>query len=121
MRRSEVWQLGEELAVNHLQRLGWQILDRNWRCPAGELDIVALEPAAEPVIVFCEVKCRTGLGFGTPLEAITTQKVAKLRELAQYWLRSSARLASHLRFDGIGVLLSVGAPPVLTHVRGIGQ
>lgn len=121
MRRSEVWQLGEELAASHLRRLGWQLLDRNWRCPAGELDIVALEPAREPVVVFCEVKCRTGLGFGPPLEAITAQKVAKLRELAQHWLRSRPRVAAHLRFDGIGVLLTAGAPPVLTHVRGIVQ
>ena len=66
----QVWQAGEEMATRHLISLGWQILDRNWRCPAGELDIVAWQPDP-PVVVFCEVKCRRGLGYGTPLEAIT--------------------------------------------------
>lgn len=121
MGRSEVWRFGEELAAAHLQRLGWRILDRNWRCPAGELDIVALAPGAEPTLVFCEVKCRTGVGFGPPLEAITTRKVTKLRQLAQHWLRARPGVAKHVRFDGVGVLLTTDAPPVLTHVQGIGQ
>lgn len=121
MERAEVWHVGEELAAAHLQRLGWRILERNWRCPAGELDIVALEPGPEPVVVFCEVKCRTGLGFGPPLEGITTAKVAKLKQVALHWLRVQPCPVRHIRFDGVGVLLTRGAPPVITHVPGIGR
>ncbi|MGC3993704.1 MAG: YraN family protein [Propionicimonas sp.] len=121
MERAEVWHAGEELAVAHLERLGWRILERNWRCPAGELDIVALQPGREPVVVFCEVKCRTGLGFGPPLEAITAHKVAKLREVALHWLRAQPTAVGRIRFDGVGVLLTRDAPPVITHVPGIGR
>ena len=66
------------------------ILDRNWRCRLGEIDIVAMEvEGADRSLVFCEVKCRTGLGFGPPLEAITYAKVRKLRRLAGEWLATS--------------------------------
>lgn len=107
--------------MRHLESMGWQILDRNWRCPAGELDIVAVEHATEPVVVFCEVKCRRGLGYGTPLEAITARKVAKLREVGLHWLRSSGGSYPHVRIDGIGVLLTSSGPPLISHVRGIGS
>ena len=120
MGRAEVWHTGEELAVRHLERLGWRILERNWRCPAGELDIVALQPGPEPVVVFCEVKCRRGLAFGQPLEGITAAKLAKLRELALHWLRAQPAPVAHIRFDGVGVLLARNAEPVITHVPGIG-
>lgn len=121
MGRAEVWHAGEELAAQYLTGLGWQVLDRNWRCPAGELDIVALAPGREPVVVFCEVKCRRGLGFGPPLEGITAAKVAKLREVALHWLRAQPTPVAHIRFDGLGVLLGRDAPPVITHVSGIGR
>jgi Holliday junction resolvase-like predicted endonuclease len=62
---------GEQLAVEHLQRAGLRILDRNWRCADGEIDIVAAERRA---LVVCEVKTRSGVRYGTPLEAITRQK-----------------------------------------------
>ena len=119
--RAEVWHAGEDLAAAHLQRLGWQVLDRNWTCPAGELDIIAIEPGPEAVVVFCEVKTRRGLGFGSPLEAITPAKVAKLREVALYWLRAQPAGVPHIRFDGVGVLLPRDASPVITHCRGIGS
>lgn len=109
---------GEDLAAEYLAELGWQIIDRRWRCSAGELDLVAVEPGEHPVTVFCEVKCRTGLGYGGPLEAITVAKVAKLRELATIWLQAH-RPRSAVRFDGIGVLLKPGWNPLITHVRGI--
>lgn len=117
----QLGQAGEELAVQHLRAMGWTVLDRNWRCRAGELDIVALEPGEPAVLVFCEVKCRRGLGYGPPLESITAAKVAKLRELALHWLRSQERVFGRLRFDGIGVLVPVSGPPLVSHVRGIGS
>lgn len=106
------------MAAEYLDGLGWQIIARRWRCSAGELDLVALEPGERPVTVFCEVKCRTGLGYGGPLEAITVAKMAKLRELALIWLREN-RPGTAIRFDGIGVLMRPGWSPLITHVRGI--
>ena len=121
MGNAEVWHSGEDLAATHLERLGWTVLARNWTCPAGELDIVALEPGAAPVVVFCEVKTRRGLRYGAPLEAITAAKVAKLRELALHWMRAQPGSVPHVRFDGLGVLLPPDGVPVITHVRGISQ
>jgi putative endonuclease len=67
--RQRVGVRGEDLAVAELSRQGMQILARNWRCRLGEIDIVALETTGDrSTVVFCEVKCRTGLGFGAPLE-----------------------------------------------------
>lgn len=120
MDRDTTWHTGEELAATYLSNLGWTILARNWRCAAGELDIVAREPGSPPVLVFCEVKCRTGLRFGTPLEAITLGKQVKLRELALHWLRSDSHGSiPRIRFDGVGVLLLRGQQPQITHVTGI--
>ncbi|MFZ0529203.1 MAG: YraN family protein [Propionicimonas sp.] len=121
MGRAEVWHAGEDLAAAHLEHLGWRVIDRNWTCSAGELDIVALEPGTEPVVVFCEVKTRRGLAFGAPLEAITAAKVAKLREVALHWLRAQPAPVHHIRFDGVGVLLRTDAAPLVTHCRGIGS
>ena len=71
-------------------------------------------------VVFCEVKCRTGLGFGDPLEAITYAKLRKLRQLAGEWLAASGRRPDAIRLDAVGVVMIPGQPPRLTHVRGIG-
>jgi len=112
---------GEDLAVAELEQQGLQILARNWRCKLGELDIVALELAgARRTLVFCEVKCRTGLGYGSPLEAITHAKLRKLRQLTAQWLLTEGHHADEIRLDAIGILLRPGARAELTHVRGIG-
>ena len=69
-----------------------QILERNWRCRLGEIDIVAAETGEKGVtLVFYEVKCRSGLGFGHPLEAITFTKTRTLRQLAALWMREHDR------------------------------
>ncbi len=86
--KQQIGARGEDLACAELQRQGLQILDRNWRCPTGELDIVAAEVGAGGVtLVFCEVKCRSGLRFGHPLEAVTYAKLTTLRQLAAIWTR----------------------------------
>lgn len=113
-RRGAVGTWGEGRAALYLERLGWRILERNWRCPAGELDIVAEEPGAGVVLV--EVKTRSGRGYGDPLEAITMAKQAKLRELAQYWRRAHER-GGFVRIDAIGVLRERGRVEI-SHVRG---
>ncbi len=120
MGRQETGRAGEDVAAEYLRSLGWLVLDRNWRCAAGELDIVAKQPGLADTVVFCEVKSRRGTSFGPPLEAITATKMAKLRELALLWLRDRRASAAHLRFDGIGVLFTPGRQPQLEHRRGIG-
>ncbi len=121
MGNQETWRAGEELAARYLTGLGWRVLERNWRCPAGELDIVAVDPGPPLAVVFCEVKCRRGLGFGQPLEAITAAKQRKLRELAVLWLRAQPFAVPRFRIDGLGVLLPQDGPHRISHVRGIGS
>lgn len=119
--RQQVGVRGEDLAVAELESQGMEILARNWRCRLGEIDVVARElEAGRSTLVFCEVKCRTGLGFGAPLESITYAKVRKLRQLTAQWLATERVQADHVRIDAIGVMLIPGARPDLTHVRGIG-
>ena len=119
--KQQVGVRGEDLAAVDLTRQGMEILARNWRCREGEIDIVAVETAAErPTLVFCEVKCRTGLGFGHPLEAITYAKLRKLRRLAAEWLSVHEVSAAAVRIDAIGVVLIPGQPPALTHVKAVG-
>ena len=108
------------VAVQHLVKQGYGIIERNWRCSLGEVDIIAHTPGPDPVLVFCEVKCRTGLGFGDPLEAITHAKLAKLRQLALTWLGECDRWVPHYRLDAIGVLLPRSGRPRVTHVEGVG-
>jgi putative endonuclease len=98
-----------------------EVLDRNWRCALGEIDIVAAEVGDRGVtLVFCEVKCRTGLGFGHPLEAITFAKMRTLRQLAAQWLRQHQVTAKGIRLDAIGVVMLPGQQPSLTHVKAVG-
>jgi putative endonuclease len=119
--RQQIGLRGEDLAVAELERQGMVIIDRNWRCRAGEIDIVAVDlEESRRSLVFCEVKCRTGLGFGAPLEAITYAKVRRLRQLAGEWLQANDLTAGRIRLDAIGVVLLPHAEPQLSHVRGIG-
>jgi putative endonuclease len=112
---------GEDLACAELARQGMQVLERNWRCRLGEIDIVAAEVGEMGLtLVFCEVKCRTGLGFGHPLEAITFAKMRTLRQLAALWMREHHVKASTIRLDAIGVVLIPGTEPVVTHVKAVG-
>ena len=121
--RNEIGAMGETLAALELQNQGMEILDRNWSCRWGELDVVALDPGGgRRTAVFCEVKCRTGRGFGDPLESITHAKVSRLRKLAAEWLSQHRDLGvDEMRLDAIGVLLERNHQPVLTHIVGIGD
>ncbi len=108
---------GEDLAVRHLEDAGFVVLERNWRCDLGEIDIVARDDA---VLVVCEVKTRSGLGFGTPLEGVTWEKAARLRRLAGRWLADHpVRPVGGVRIDAVGVLLHGERPATIEHVRGV--
>ncbi|TFV67717.1 YraN family protein [Blastococcus sp. CT_GayMR20] len=110
--------LGERIAVAFLTDAGLRVLDRNWRCREGELDIVAREGDA---LVFCEVKARRGVGYGLPVQAVTIAKQRRLRVLAQRWLAAHDEHAPDLRFDVVGVLVRACGPAVVTHLRAAFQ
>jgi putative endonuclease len=112
---TELGQRGERIAARYLTDHGLRLLDRNWRCREGELDIVARDGDA---IVFCEVKTRRGTGFGHPVEAVTPAKQRRLRLLAQRWLQAHDEHAPDLRFDVVGVLVPPTGPAVVTHLPG---
>jgi putative endonuclease len=108
---------GEQVAVEYLERAGLRVLARNWRCADGELDIVAAE---RQVLVVCEVKTRSGTRFGTPLEAITRNKRARLRRLAARWLAANGVLFEEVRIDVIGLIRDRSGQYEIEHVRGVG-
>jgi putative endonuclease len=108
---------GEQVAAEYLQRAGFRILDRNWRCTDGEIDIVAAE---RRVLVVCEVKTRSGTRYGTPIEAITRQKRNRLRRLAVRWVIAHGLLFDEVRVDIVGVLRSASGEFAIEHVRGVG-
>lgn len=108
---------GEASAAHYLVALGMVVLDRNWRCAIGELDLVLRDG---DVLVFCEVKTRASAAFGAPLEAVTAAKVARLRRLAARWMREHAVYADHVRLDLVGVRLDVSGAGRFEHVRGVG-
>jgi putative endonuclease len=107
---------GEDLAVRHLVGAGFTVVERNWRCAVGEIDIVARDGAT---LVIVEVKTRRSLAYGSPAEAVTPRKIDKLRELALTWLREHPRERRNLRFDVIGVLVPTAGYPALQHFRGV--
>jgi putative endonuclease len=108
---------GEQAAADYLERAGLRVLDRNWRCAEGEIDIVAAERG---VLVICEVKTRSGTRFGSPLEAITRSKRARLRRLAIRWLVAHGVLFDEVRIDVIGLLRDQAGHFLVEHVRGVG-
>ena len=107
---------GESLAARYLTERGMVLLDQNWRCPAGEIDLVLRDG---DVLVVCEVKTRTSLDYGTPHEAVTSRKVQRMRRLAQAWLTSHAAAPTGVRLDLVAVLRPPRGPVFVDHVRGL--
>jgi putative endonuclease len=108
---------GEQAAADYLTGCGFRILDRNWRCAGGELDIVAVE---RHVFVVCEVKTRSGTGYGTPLEAVGKQKQRRLRGLAVAWLTAHGIRFEQIRVDVVGLVREPAGGFTIEHVRGVG-
>ncbi len=94
--RQRLGRWGEDRAAAWYTRHGWEILDRNWRCADGEIDLV-LE--RDGTLVFCEVKTRSGTAYGTAAEAVDRRKQQRLRRLAVQWLRQHHESVPELRFD----------------------
>jgi putative endonuclease len=106
---------GEDLVARWYEAQGYEVLARNWRTRSGELDLIV---GRARVVVFCEVKTRTGDGFGAPAESVTRLKRQKLRVLAASWLDGRATPVRELRFDVASVLWPVGGDPELEVIEG---
>src|ERR1700674_5274799 len=109
--RASLGAQGEDAAVAWYRNASYEILDRNWRCAEGELDVVACSAAGD-VLVFCEVKTRSSGSFGTPFEAVTPAKQRRIRKLATRWLHSERRSGvryGQVRFDVAAVTRGPGA------------
>ena len=113
--RQAVGAYGERLAERHLTEQGLVVLARNWRCPAGEVDLILRDGA--DVVVFCEVKTRRSARFGTPAEAIGHAKVRRLRRLAAHWLATTPEHPREVRFDVVAVLPQPRGATRVEHVR----
>ncbi len=100
--RKNLGNLGENLAVEAIQQRGWEILARNWRCPLGELDIVARDGN---VLIIIEVKTRRGRKAGTPEQAVDVRKQQKLCQLAQCYVENVG-WENDVRLDVVGIELS---------------
>jgi putative endonuclease len=118
--KDAIGRYGEDVAARHLTDAGLVILDRNWRCPAGELDIVATDGA---VLVFVEVKTRSSTLFGVPAEAVIGAKAARVRRLALAWIAARRESGdtdfwAALRFDVVSVLRQRQGAASVDHLVG---
>ena len=112
--RRELGQRGEAVAEEFLRTHRYTIVARNYRCRAGEIDLVALDGS---VLVFVEVRSRRGIAAGTPLESVDGRKQAQVARVARYFLAARGWHERDARFDVIGVRFDA-EPPAVEHVRG---
>lgn len=105
MDRPTLGRLGEDLAAERYRGLGFEIVARNWRCRAGEIDLIARRGS---LLVFCEVKARRSDHWGDPSEAVDHRKQARLRRLAGTWLAEHRPGRVEVRFDVVSVIVAAG-------------
>lgn len=104
---------GEEIAVGYLKGRRYEILERNYRCCHGEIDIIARR---KNTLVFVEVKTRRTYAYGSPLEAVSLKKQRSISAVAQAYLQRERLCGQAARFDVIGVLLA-GGEAALEHIE----
>jgi len=114
--RQETGHQGEQIALAFLIGLGYRLIERNWRCRSGEIDLIVTDG---PVLVFVEVKARNGGGFGLPQEAVGPAKQARIRRLAQYYLQVRARDDEECRFDVVAITHPGDDRPRIEHLKGV--
>lgn len=112
--RQRLGQSGEDKVVKHLQQKGYRILVKNYRCKVGEIDIIAKD---DGILVFIEVKTRSGIGYGFPAEAVTPRKQRQISRVAQWYLAEQQLFDLPARFDVITVL--GGKTPANDHIEHI--
>lgn len=117
MATRDIGRAGEDSAVEFLEKRGWRIVDRNWLCREGELDIVGVDPAVADTLVFVEVKYRTSTRFGSGVEAVTPEKQRKVVMAALRWLEAHRSTVGFpgVRFD----VIDIGPRGVRTHVEAV--
>lgn len=108
-RRQKFGEKGEAIAVRHLQKKGYRIIETNYRNKLGEIDIIAQD---KDTIVFAEVKTRRSVQFGNPKQAVTVQKQKKISMVALYYLKSTGQSGARARFDVVGVISNRDEPRV---------
>lgn len=116
-RNAAVGAYGERVAADNLLAQGMVLLDRNWRCDEGEIDLVLRDG---PALVVCEVKTRTSLDHGSPHEAITDAKLGRLQRLGSRWAEAHQVRPSEIRVDLVAVLQPGKGRALVEHVRGLG-
>ncbi|HTN70823.1 MAG TPA: YraN family protein [Methylomirabilota bacterium] len=104
---------GERLAERYLQQKGYKIVERNYRCRGGEVDLIVLD---RKIIVFVEVKTRSDHRFGSPLEAVETRKQQKMIRAAQFFLHEKKLHSRDARFDVVGISWR-GQKPAVEHIE----
>ena len=112
---------GEKLARRLLKRRGMRILATNYRCPAGEADLIALEPhpsAGAETVAFVEVKTRSSDAHADPSSAVDADKRRRMRKVAEYYLRHHPAEGCDVRFDVVSVVLRGGGEPEIDYVPG---
>ena len=109
-------QRGEEVAVNFLIAHGYRILERNFRCKGGEVDIIARDPG-DKSLVFIEVKARRGLSYGVPQLAVTPFKQRQISKAALTWLSKNRLHDQNARFDVIAILLHTDGLHTIDHIN----
>ena len=115
-RNSSLGSYGERVAAQRLVDQGMVLVDRNWRCELGEVDLVLRDG---DVLVFCEVKTRTSAAYGHPLEAVGQAKGDRLRRLAMRWVEEHGVHPEGIRIDLVGVLLAERGAAVVEHLQGV--
>lgn len=114
--RSRLGALGETVAAAHLEAQGLKVVDCNFRTRYGEVDIIAEDAGT---LVFVEVKTRRSLAFGTPEEAVTPRKRARLAKVASAYLQLHGLEQRNWRIDVVGVALQRTGPATINHVRAV--
>lgn len=114
--KDELGRRGEALAARYLEEAGLRIVDRNWRCPAGEIDLVAADGST---LVVIEVKTRSTVNYGHPLEAITPGKLERLYLLASLWARAHDLRFSGFRVDAVAIVDDGVSTPEIDHLRAV--
>lgn len=112
--RKRLGERGEDAAVAFLERSGLTIVERNWRCPSGEIDIVALD---EETLVLCEVKTRRTAAKGSPEDAITPAKRRRYAKLAAAYVQAAGVEPVAVRFDVVTLLVVAEDRALLRHYR----
>lgn len=115
--RQVIGQKGESIAADYLEKKGYIILERNFRTPYGEIDLICKQAN---VIIFVEVKSRTNRSLGPPEISITSRKAGHLRGAAEYFIQQHPELTNDWRIDAVTILIGPdNSPPSIDHFENI--